>query len=169
MLFSSREVAYHEAGHACVIETYRPYYEGVAIKIVRVTDDDPCVISVGQRRLPPLQRMTISLAGYIAEKRATGAAPWGSAIDFRKAAEIADAAGDGDRLEVNRLRRAALSNTIRLVDAHWWQIENLAGVLMARGQLSGSDVRYIVDATLSAPLGRRRDFLGDGERRRAPR
>jgi ATP-dependent Zn protease len=148
-----RSIAYHEAGHAVVAHRLGVEVEHVTIVPDHtsrghfVHDDLFCARGLGSDRANLERAIAICLAGPLAqawllrrysERRCDGRQDYDCASGLAR--YLAGAAGEREFLRYQERRTHAL------VERYWNEIELVAQALIERDQLSGAEVKDIIEA-----------------------
>jgi len=169
---SRRAIAYHEAGHAVVMEAV-----GVRVRRATIVPSkyESGSVCPHEGESDPASQVLIDLVGVLAERRAAGRRPrltfpsatavsyfhvkgdlieYGAAVDGLNAWEAAAVIAPSHRERTAYLRwqweRAAA-----MVERRWVEVEAVAAALLKRKTLYGSEVRRVIRAAHLRALGER--------------
>jgi hypothetical protein len=134
---ASERIAYHEAGHIVVAVRVGLGLRRASIYPVAEVLTD---YRLNQRSgLCVDERVMFLVAGFFAEMRyePTATNEANSADDFERAFELVGGS-------VNERLKSLLGRACDLVWLHWREVEVVAEALMARGTLSGGEIREII-------------------------
>jgi ATP-dependent Zn protease len=167
-----RGTAYHEAGHAVAFEINRRVPRVRRATIVPNPHDAtlghvlhwkppsrlrPDVEVTGRDQLWLQERIVCSLAGAIAERRATGRYDHiGAQSDREAALDCALYVTNGCTGEASALLRWLSMRAENLIEGHWTEVSAVADALLKEQTLSGARVRVIMRQAFIQAFSNRR-------------
>jgi hypothetical protein len=132
-------IAYHEAGHAVI--SMKLGYKCLYVTIIPDGDRLGHVCCehphIGGHSNKIKHALKVLIAARLAEGKHTGSPDiWGDADDRVKATDIALLATDRDTERAQALINEIISETRKLVEQHWSDIEELAQRLLVEGRVN---------------------------------
>jgi hypothetical protein len=89
----------------------------------------------------PVTKAITALAGDLAERRAFPLSPWDADVDFEVACDAAEHLAPNASLKA---LKGFLDKAKALLEAHWPEVEIVAGALLARRRLTGKDIAALL-------------------------
>jgi len=131
------QVAYHEAGHAVIAHSFRHN--------ITKLDLDGCTVEIAPTRQAAEETIVVSLSGGIAARRFSGnGADDGGLGDDKYVRYLALRLSEGRESEATALVDWLRCRATTAVDRHWPQIEEVAGVLLDKKELSGAEIKEVL-------------------------
>lgn len=153
-----RLTAVHEAGHAVMAELCGQQVTEVevegddrhtgSVRSLRFVEEHPEEVDPHLPTAPLERRLLCTVAGMVAEAMASGRDGWDDGSEDLDAAVRLAIQVVGDCERVIPFLETARAHAEDLLRRHWTAVEILADALVARGRLSGEEVRRLTAGAL---------------------